>query len=129
MQEFKFTGKATMLFMGTFGIVAVEVRDFKASEVAYAQYANAIRVDYLRKGKRKTEGVVKGYNPWYVLVEGHDIPSPADHMEKVEGGSITRHASYSEEWDKEANAYVARLKEDGYNVLWDCIDHKVNTKF
>jgi hypothetical protein len=42
----------------------------------YAQYKAAPYVKYILKGKRTARQIIKGYNPFFVIVKGWDTPEP-----------------------------------------------------
>lgn len=120
MNEFNFNGKATLLRIGTFGIVKTVVREISVKNTHYAQYNNALRINLLQPRKRKHQGCTLSYKPWCVIIEGDNIPEPKDAMEKFsEIATITRYAAFSEEWNTEANQYIEQLQSMGYKVLFD----------
>lgn len=59
----------------------------------YAQYDNAIRIQYVEKGKRSARTFMLDYDPWLRVVSVSDAIKPADAMVQIGGGS--RHLRYA----------------------------------
>lgn len=91
----------TLYRSGMFGVSAITCKFVKViTGVKYAQYENAVRVEYLEKGRRKTQGryFILDYEPWLRVVESSVAIEPADPMVECKGefagGSISRYTSH-----------------------------------
>ena len=74
--ETKTKQKATLYLSSAIGteIVRAEGYLIKTEFVDYAQYKNTPQIDFKFKGKRHTTRFVKGYNPFFLILEGWDTP-------------------------------------------------------
>lgn len=121
----------TIYSAGTFGVEKIEATLVDFGTKPYAQYPSAPFVHYIPKGKRKPVGFIKGYNPYIVIVEGHNHIDPADAFTKpkvAESGLITRQSRftcfddrYKTEFDSTLTEYIKDKK-----VLMD-VRHTVST--
>lgn len=66
--------KATLYIQGVFGYSTIEVNDLDIKTGAYAQYNNAIFLEYRKKRARKRVRQVLSYSPQGVVVEGWGHP-------------------------------------------------------
>lgn len=64
----------------------------------YAQYNDAIRVEYLEKGKRKPRARMLISNKYLMIVDTKDAIKVPDCMDHYEGGKQTRYATFDERW-------------------------------
>lgn len=110
--------KATVFMPGGYGWVKREVNDLVLWTGKYAQYDNALHVQFREKGKRKTHANVYGYNPRIVVFEGWGIdldvedPFEAPKASSVPGVTIQKGKRLSQDsgWDTEMGARVANYK-------------------
>lgn len=72
----------TIYHSGAFGITKLEAKVIDFGTKKYAQYDNAPYVHFIRKGKRKPEGLTQGYATYIVILEGVGHPTPADPFTK-----------------------------------------------
>jgi hypothetical protein len=109
-------GPATLYTAGGFGPRKVEVREGVAFRAPHAQYASALHVHYMEKGKRKPSGYVFAYKPYVLILAGYGHPDPADALVAMPsaGGlpmSRTRYSSFDDryltEFDEAIAAHVA----------------------
>lgn len=89
----------TIYIPGFIGITRIEARAASVKTgVQYAQYNNAVRLQWLRPRKRTPEGVVLTYNPWAVVLPGHGHPAPPDPYGPPLGstaGAVCRRSRFS----------------------------------
>ena len=120
--------KATIAYQGAFSYSTMHVRDVECEAVEYAQYTNAVRVTFIKKGARKRTGMVLTYEPSMVIIDGHveiDIPKTMG-AEDASGCSMSRGMSCDPMWAKE---FDAALKASGHKVLKDYRGHNAHSKF
>ena len=103
------TTEPTTLFLpGGFGYSATKARAVKVELGPYAQHQAAVFVTWTEKGKRKEHGRVFTGRVRGIIARGHDHPNQADAMKDLGGGcGMTRHASFSPEWDREFDEWSA----------------------
>jgi hypothetical protein len=70
----KATIYTTSEFMGNVFKIECTLKDFGFRK--YAQYEKAAFVRYVPKGKRNEQGIIKGYHPYILILEGHGHPEP-----------------------------------------------------
>jgi hypothetical protein len=116
---------ATLYFRGGAGnFVKVKAKWIRVRIAPYAQYANAVHVTYVEKGKRRERGFVLSYKPEAVIAAGHDTPDPDGLYTPIyETADVTvskgRYMSASEGWTKDfVSGVLPRL-----NVLANFIGH------
>lgn len=78
------TGKYTIYVSKIFGYEKVEVTDIEYGLVEYAQYCDAVRIDFLPKRKRLRRRIIEGFKPKIVILEGWGHPDPAPMYEKFD---------------------------------------------
>ncbi len=61
---------------GMFGITRYEAKLVAHGTKPYAQYEAAPFVHFVEKGKRTTRGIVQGYAPFILILDGHGHPEP-----------------------------------------------------
>lgn len=122
----KQVGKATLYFRGEFfgNINKVEVREVETFRAAYAQYPAAPHAVFVPKGKRTKRGVVQGYKPSLVILEGWGHVDPATFLgepeeDKVVGLTVTksRYSACAPEWETEFNAALSAYLEANPQVV------------
>lgn len=122
--------QVTIYSSGSFGISKIEgvITDFGFKD--YAQYKNAPFINFIRKGKRKEEQMLKTYNPYLLVIDGYGHPDPGSCFEKPEicGDLIISKTTYScfddrykTDFDQLINDYIKDK-----NVIID-IRHTVGT--
>jgi hypothetical protein len=92
-QEFQ---NVTLYISGMFGINATACKSLKITTgVHYAQYTDAIRVEYFERGKRNGRRLMLDYKPWLRVVETKDAINPADALvDNGDGSKMSRYASF-----------------------------------
>jgi len=102
----------TIYTLGMFGVHRTDCDTVTISTGhKYAQYSNATRVLFERKGKRKNAKDRKGQlmltnkHDTCIIVDQRDAVQPRDPMENVPGGRQSRFSSYD-------MAYWQELKQD-----------------
>jgi hypothetical protein len=72
--------RVTVYFMGGFGgSVRAEASAFAHSVGPYAQHKSAVHYSLVRKGERRTRGLVQTYMPSLVVLDGWGHPDPEGH--------------------------------------------------
>ena len=81
---------------GMFGVNATACKTLKITTgVKYAQYTDAIRVEYLEKGKRNGRRMILDYKPWLRVVDAKHAINPQNPLvENGDGSKISRYASF-----------------------------------
>jgi hypothetical protein len=70
---------ATIFYKTAFGVAKEEVNLLTVSRTNYAQYTGAPTVQFIRKRKRKSTGMIATNAPYMVILDGHDHDiNPAD---------------------------------------------------
>lgn len=90
------------------GIIRKEVYLESHGTKKYAQYDYAPWVRFVLKGKRSLMETTKTYQPYLLIVEGWDTPKVDDPFTVVSESkdvvvSQSRHMSFSDAWEKEAD--------------------------
>jgi len=118
--------KATIYLTGGLGteIIRKEGYLINTSFVDYAQYKNTPQVDFIFKGKRKAQRFIKGYNPFFLILEGWETPIIKEEMYyniSESNGFIVKESkglSCNEENYTLFNDFINPLLKD-YIVLFD----------
>ena len=115
----------TVFVSGAFGIHKHEGKLVNLGRRNYAQYVDRPYVSWIPKGKRKALGQIATYDPWMVVLEGHNHiapPNPFTPKTLSETGLVcsqSRYGSfdrrYKTEFDGEFSQYIADK-----NILLDC---------
>lgn len=89
--------------------------------VKYAQYNDAIRVQFLEKGKRKERAFMLTYRPWLRIVATKDAISPDASLVPVSANasvsvSRSRYMSCDPRWQTD---FENKLAETGITVLYE----------
>lgn len=115
----------TVFVSGVFGIQKHEGKLVNLGRRNYAQYVDRPFVSWIPKGKRKAVGQIATFDPWMVVLEGHnhiEPPSPFTPQTLSETGllcSKSRYGSfdsrYKTEFDAEFSQYIADK-----SILLDC---------
>ena len=79
----KITVYTTSEFMGN--VQKYEGTLIDQGKMKYAQYDNAPFVSFVPKGKRNGCRIVKGYNPYILILKGWNHPTPEDMFENSLG--------------------------------------------
>ncbi len=121
---------ATIYSSGMFGVQKTEGVIIDFGTKAYAQYDNAPFVHFIKKGKRKPEGFIKGFQPYILILDGinhPDVDSPFGDVVQGNGvtTNMTRYSSFDERYLTEFDAKIADYIKDK-TILMD-IRHTVNT--
>ncbi len=111
----------TLFHEGMFGFNKVECRWVEVEVRPYAQYAEAVHVRFVEKGKRKVHGFVcAGLDGHFAILAGYGHPSlgPSAFVRKDEVSTVSRWASCDPRW---AMGFVWHLtnysEETGAKVL------------
>jgi hypothetical protein len=119
------TKKVTIVRKGGLGNVIVEhAYMIDHGFQKYAQYASAVFVKYLLKGKRKPTGFVQGYKPYLVILDGWQEIASQSMWGKTEtratGTTISqaKFSAFDDGWQKEFEAGVELT-----GVIADYRDH------
>lgn len=127
--------KATVYEQDLWGYRKIEVTNIIWSIVPHAQYANAIKIVYTLRDKRKPSVVIATGGNGIVVLDGWGHPdppptfAPKDSQQREQGIRETRRHSCDPEWDSEFKAFL-----DGYiagahpSVLLDTRSHNFLTK-
>lgn len=110
--------RATLYYLGGFGIKRVECRTLRVRLVKFAQYASAVEVYFIEKGKRTPRGTKEGHDPRIVVLAGwghFEPPSALDRMPDDGSGTVcerSRFTSFAPEWvlemDRLIDAHLAK---------------------
>lgn len=86
----------TLYLAGMFGVGRTDCRTLKITTgVEYAQYDDAIRVEYLEKGKRKGRRLILDYKPWLRVVNRATAINPANPLvANADGSRVSRYTSF-----------------------------------
>jgi hypothetical protein len=101
--------KVTIYTVGGFGLSAIRATLINHGRKQYAQYPDAPFVHFTEKGKRKPTGFVIGsYQPYLLIVAGHDAPAAPDPLipdESSPGFTVTksRYSTFDPRWEFDAN--------------------------
>src|SRR2546429_116533 len=96
---------ATIYFGDLWGYHRVETREATWEVIPYAQYRSAIRIDFIRRGKRKRETCILTSRPRAVILAGLGHPDPPSMYglpKQLSEGTVTlttRRLSCDPEWD------------------------------
>jgi hypothetical protein len=106
--------RATIYVSGLFGYKLIEAREVTHGSGPYAQFEDAVWVEFIEKGRRKRIRITEGSHPSIVIVEGWGQPllrDPYAEATQLTGGTLTgtRHPSCAEEWDREFEEYLSSL--------------------
>ncbi len=117
--------KVTIYTVGAFGLSRVEASGLTMHRGPYAQYQNAIHVQYKPKGAQKARGLVKYDNgsgaPVLVIVEGWGHPEGPDAF-----GAPTMNANGVESKETRFACFDPRYTQEAIAFLQDYIKgHKV----
>jgi hypothetical protein len=101
--EVLFSGENKTLYRvvteGGFGMTHVNVSSVSVSKCRYAQYDNALRVDYLEKGKRKPVALVIKPGAYLAIYKLEDAPEKMDPFNSTpDGGKITKYSMFDTRW-------------------------------
>lgn len=106
--------KATIYVEGVFGYSTLEVNDLEIKSGPYAQYNNAVFLEYRKKRARKTSRLRRtlSYRPAAVVVEGWGHPKfdsfgPSEISETGLIVSQGLHSSCSPEWQNTFSTFLA----------------------
>lgn len=81
----------------------------------YAQYTDAVRVEYLEKGKRTLRAFILDYKPWLRIVETKHAIAPDDPMvPNGDGSSASRYTSCDPRWETD---FETKLDAFGVRLL------------
>lgn len=124
--------KATIMSQGEFGMAyhVTQVRDLRVHVGPYAQYLSAVHASFVVKGQRKRRGLVQGYAPNLIVIDGWaDVAVPDMFHAPVQGDGVStqtgRGLSCSPMWGNEARSAVAA---SGVKVVRDFREHKASEK-
>lgn len=86
----------TLYLCGMFGVQSTTCKTLKITTgVKHAQYDNAIRVEYVEKGKRNGRRMVLDYKPWLRVLNPKDAIKPADPLvANGDGSKVSRYTSF-----------------------------------
>lgn len=108
---------AALFRAGMFGIHRIDCKTITVTTgVKYAQYNDAIKVEYLEKGKRKTCAFIMDYAPWARVVPSSAPLRPEDPFVDHEDGSRRgRYSACDPRWQTD---FEDRIEMLGTPVLW-----------
>ena len=115
-------GKATMVFRGGLGYCAIHLQSVSVSERSYAQFAAALVVRSVKRGKRKTDGVIYTHSD-FVILDGWvdlDLPRVYEETKSEDGWTVTTAACALTGDDGKIDAAI---KASGATVLRDFRKH------
>lgn len=125
--------KVTYYYQGGFGMVKVEGKLIDAGTKKYAQYGHAPYIDMLPKGKRKPVRYSQSYEPFFLVLEGHDHPLLQEGFVELESSSPemkikkSRYSSFDPRWKAEAGSSIDQyIQESGSKVV---ADYRAGDKF
>jgi len=107
--------RVTMYLQGLWGYERTEIQDVSWNTVRHAQHADAIRIEYTERGKRKPQVIVITDSRGLVLLDEWDHPLPpatfvpGDEKDALVRVKQTKRVSCDPEWDREFQALL-----DGY---------------
>ncbi len=110
--------KATVYYIGGFfGHNSIEIRLHESGYREYAQYPSVPYIVYTQKNCRTKKMMLKGYEPYIVVVEGwgHDKLS-VFHTEKVTGLGTVQTGKYSScdsRWSSDLDLFLNEKIENG----------------
>ncbi len=116
----KITVYTTSEFMGN--VQKYEGTLIDQGKMKYAQYDNAPFVSFIPKGKRNGCRIVKGYNPYILILKGWNHPEP-DGMygEARQGDGVTiresRYASFDDGYKIDFNNVIDKYLADNPGLL------------
>ena len=118
--------KATIYLTSGIGteIVRAEGYLINTEFVDYAQYKNTPQIDFIFKGKRTVMRFIKGYNPFFLVLDGWNtpkIPETLYYNISESNGMIVKSSlrlSHSEDNYNVFNDYIKPLLK-GCNILFD----------
>jgi len=118
------------------GFRKVETRTLDVRVIEYAQYARAVRVNFIPKGMRRGRELTQHYKPNIVILEGwgHVDPPSAFLPIKVTSDpnvmvSEGRYSGFDERWDSDFDAVLTRyLEKSKASLLFDFRGHKEGSK-
>lgn len=95
-----------------FGIGRVDCKSLEIREgYDYAQYPNAVHVQFLEKGKRKPKAIVISSLPFFILVDTKHAIKPDDWMNhNVDGSGESKYASFDERYQTDFRAKLEGAK-------------------
>lgn len=112
----------TMYRDGMIGLARIDCRSMTVTTgVKFAQYNDAVRVEYVEKGKRKGHSFMLGHGKWLRVVDtANAIDTQAlVKMPSVPGSGVecrqSRYASCDPRWETDFEDELARL---GISVLY-----------
>lgn len=103
----------TSEFMGN--LVRYEGSYVSHGQRPYAQYKNAPYIQFKPKGKRKVAEIIRCYNPFILVLEGHGHPEPDGLYSKDEARKNNtdgtrvleaNHMSFSSKWREDFNSLI-----------------------
>lgn len=99
-----------------FGVSRIDCRTLEIREgYKYAQYNNAVHIQFVEKGKRKPRAIVITSLPFAVIVATKNAIQPAHWMDKNEdGSSVSRYASCDPRYETD---FLAKLQAANVPVL------------
>lgn len=104
--------KVTLYLGDLWGYDRIEARDVSWIFEPYAQYRNAVRVEYTVRGKHKRETAIITKIPPLLILDGWGHPNPPPKYSQPEPISenavvqSTRRLSCDPEWENEFNAFL-----------------------
>lgn len=122
----KHFGKPVTIYTSsTFGVLKLEGKIVDFGTKKYAQYDNAAYFHYVQKRKHNASGIIKGYKPYMIIIEGHNHVSPEDIFKVVSQKenivvSKTKYSSFDDRYLTEFDeCFAAYSEQNKFNVLMD----------
>ena len=119
---------STSSFMGN--VIKYEGKLLDCGHREYAQYKNVPFVGFIPKRKRKGVRLLKGYQPYLVVLKGHGHPDADDIMQVIStstDGTVVKQSKYSsfdDRYTSEFNELLdSYLTKPNVEVL---LDHRWN---
>lgn len=124
MSELK---KVTIYRAGEFlgNIIKTEARLVDHGRRKYAQYNNAPFVRFIPKRKRKECGFVKGFKPYFIILEGWGHPDPDGAWGEIDNSGAlpmqqAKYSAFDEGWVRDFEQKLGEyLKSDDVKVVAD----------
>lgn len=131
-------GRATMYLRSEFlgNIVRVEVSSLEVTRGAYAQYDNAIKATFVKKGCRNRSGLTQTSFPSLVILEGWNHPEPPKAFgaarDAGNGTQVSRstYSSCDPRWQSDFDALLAdHVAKTGAKILGDYRKNNPHNRF
>lgn len=112
MEETREFSNVTLYLSGMFGIGSTTCKTLRITTgVKYAQYDNAIRVEYWEPRKRNGRRLILDYKPWLRVVDTTRAINPADPLvSNGDGSKVSRYTSFDPRYVTDFEDLLASTK-------------------